>query len=1010
MAEPHDRAHMTGGSESLWEAANTKTEVLNAKHKTRIGFWNVQTMYETGRLAQITSEMQRYSLTILGISECRWTDSGDMKTASGETLLYSGRRDGQHREGVAVMLKKGTERCLLQWKPLSSRLMTVRLKGRHTNLSIIQCYAPTNDSSDEDKDEFYGQLENCILEAPRHDVLLVMGDLNAKVGSSNEHFERVLGKEGCGAMNENGLRLVELCAHNNLVVGGTLFNHRDIHKLTWTSPNDRDHNQIDHIMINGTWRSSLLDVRVRRGADVSSDHYLVVATLRLKLRSAGKKPSQSRRPDVSQLKIPQQRINFVLHLRNRFEALADLATHEDEDPSLQVDRLWDEVKTAYSSASKQVLGTRKKATRKQWIKEATHEAIEARRVLRTQLLGTKSPRLHERLKTQYREANQKVKKLARKDKRDFVEEMASRAEEAAQRGDQGELYKITKLVCGKFHNNSNAPITGKDGKLLATKQEQEKRWAEHFKEVLNQPDPTAPAEVHTRDLELDISTDPPTQHEIRQVIQSLKNGKAPGSDLLCPEFFKVAPAFSASVLHPLFEAIWLTGKVPDDWKRGIIIKIPKKGTLTDCNNWRGITLLSVPGKILGKIIYNRVCAAVDDHLRKEQAGFRKGRGCVDHIFALRNIIEQCAEWQRGLYVNFIDFRKAFDSVHRDSLWKIVRAYGIPDSISDIIKSYYDGYTCSVGNSDIMFQVKTGVRQGCVLSTLLFNLVIDWVLSRTTEDQKRGIRWTLYSTLEDLDYADDLALVAHTHHHIQEKTDRLTTFAAQVGLRVNTKKTEVMTLNTNNPNPVKLGNDDLQYVDRFTYLGSIITTKGGADEDIKNRLNKARNAFRMLNSVWRSSQYSYITKLKLYKCCVISTLLYGAECWRITDTDIRKVDTFHTKNLRRILKIYWPTTISNEALFERCDTDSISNMVMRRRWTWVGHVLRREHDSLLRTALHWTPEGKRRRGRPKTTWRRTFETEMKAARMSWGQVRQLADDRGEWRKLVAALCARRHNGQ
>ena len=146
---------------------------------------------------------------------------------------------------------------------------------------------------------------------------------------------------------------------------------------------------------------------------------------------------------------------------------------------------------------------------------------------------------------------------------------------------------------------------------------------------------------------------------------------------------------------------------------------------------------------------------------------------------------------------------------------------------------------------------------------------------------------LYSTLEDLDYADDLALVAHTHQHIQEKTDRLSTSAAQVGLRINTKKTEVMALNMNNPNPVKLGNDNLQYANRFTYLGSIITTEGGTDEDIKSRLNKAGNTFRMLESVWRSAQYSYITKLKLYKSCVIPTLLYGAECWRITDTDIRK---------------------------------------------------------------------------------------------------------------------------
>ena len=96
---------------------------------------------------------------------------------------------------------------------------------------------------------------------------------------------------------------------------------------------------------------------------------------------------------------------------------------------------------------------------------------------------------------------------------------------------------------------------------------------------------------------------------------------------------------------------------------------------------------------------------------------------------------------------------------------------------DIIQSYYDGFACSVGHSD-MFEVSTGVRQGCAL---LFNLAIDWILSRTTEDEKQGLQWTLFSTLEDLEYADDLALLSHTHSHIQKKIVCLSSYATKVGL-------------------------------------------------------------------------------------------------------------------------------------------------------------------------------------------------------------------------------------
>lgn len=107
----------------------------------------------------------------------------------------------------------------------------------------------------------------------------------------------------------------------------------------------------------------------------------------------------------------------------------------------------------------------------------------------------------------------------------------------------------------------------------------------------------------------------------------------------------------------------------------------RSATLSNCNNWRGITLLSIPSKILAKIIIQRISDAIDKQLRKEQAGFRKGRGCVDHIFTLRNIIEQCTEWPRQLYINFVDFEKAFDSIHRDSLWRILQAYVFQNKLS-----------------------------------------------------------------------------------------------------------------------------------------------------------------------------------------------------------------------------------------------------------------------------------------------------------------------------------------
>ncbi|KAL9970181.1 hypothetical protein ACROYT_G022514 [Oculina patagonica] len=217
-------------------------------------------------------------------------------------------------------------------------------------------------------------------------------------------------------------------------------------------------------------------------------------------------------------------------------------------------------------------------------------------------------------------------------------------------------------------------------------------------------------------------------------------------------------------LYDLFHKSWNAETIPEDWCRGLIVKLPKKGDRTQCTNWRGVTLLSIPSKIFCKIIHMRLSDAIDTILRKEQAGFRPGVGCIDHIFTLRNIFEQCIEWNTKVHVNFIDLEKAFDSIHRDTLWNILLAYGCPEKIVSIIKLFYNNFTCSVIHKKKLtdwFSVRSGLRQGCVLSPMLFLVAIDWIMRKTIGNKRRGIRWTLTSLLEDLDFADDVALVSST---------------------------------------------------------------------------------------------------------------------------------------------------------------------------------------------------------------------------------------------------------
>ena len=191
------------------------------------------------------------------------------------------------------------------------------------------------------------------------------------------------------------------------------------------------------------------------------------------------------------------------------------------------------------------------------------------------------------------------------------------------------------------------------------------------------------------EIELPISCEKPTKAEIKKAIMALSNGKAAGPDGIPADAIKADTETTTSVLHSLFSKIWEKGEVPAQWREGIVMKLPKKGDLRDCNNYQGIMLLSVSGKVLNRIVLERVREAVDPKLGDQQAGFRRNRSCADQIASLRIIVEQSVEWNSTLYFNFLDFRKAFDSVDREILWKLLRHYGVPDKIISLIWSKQD---------------------------------------------------------------------------------------------------------------------------------------------------------------------------------------------------------------------------------------------------------------------------------------------------------------------------------
>ena len=345
-----------------------KNCTFSATQPTKIATWNVRTLFQTGKMAQVCREFLKYKLYILGLTETRWTGSCKIQS-DGTTLLYSGAEEEHHR-GVGIMLNKEAANALIGWKPFNSRIITARFKSRHSKRTVVTVYAPTEDASEDDKDEFYQHCQEVLSNIPSHDIVVLMGDFNAQISSDRRGIETVVGPYGsANATNDNGERMIMLCNINGLCIGNTYFSHKKIHKKTWRSPGGQVENEIDYICISKRWRSSLNDVRVCRGADVGSDHHLVRGTVHLKLKKI-EKPQTIRPFAVETLKDKNLAQQYSEALSNRFLPLLQANDCEEQ---------WTIFTEAMTIVANEHLGRRRGSKKEMWIQEATWNLIDERK-------------------------------------------------------------------------------------------------------------------------------------------------------------------------------------------------------------------------------------------------------------------------------------------------------------------------------------------------------------------------------------------------------------------------------------------------------------------------------------------------------------------------------------------------------------------------------------------------------------------------------------------------------
>jgi hypothetical protein len=357
---------------------------------------------------------------------------------------------------------------------------------------------------------------------------------------------------------------------------------------------------------------------------------------------------------------------------------------------------------------------------------------------------------------------------------------------------------------------------------------------------------------------------------------------------------------------------------------------------------------------------------------------------------------------------------------------------VREKYTPVIKALYSnisGRVRAYGTLSAPFTISSGVRQGCGVSPLLFNFVIDDILETAFGDSDiSGIELFPGRNLLDLEYADDIVLICDSAQACQNAVDRLASVIRQFGMCFSPSKCKVLLQDRHEPVPdFTLNGDTLEVVERFVYLGGCFSTRGLQDE-ITNRIAKARAAFANLRHLWRRHDVSIRLKGRVYNAAVRSVLLYGCETWPLRSQDIQRLSVFDHRCLRSIAHVWWDQRVSNDCVRYRVfgagnRSEPLSAIISRIRLRWLGHVLCMDENRLPRLALFCCPGvgWKKPRGGQSMTWRRGMKALTKRLASvgpcrlpGWGPkesdhawlvtLSDMAQNRPQWRSCCDFLCS------
>lgn len=637
---------------------------------------------------------------------------------------------------------------------------------------------------------------------------------------------------------------------------------------------------LDHIVYQGMGQP--LKVTVRKEIDLS-DHRPVIA--RWKLPSA---PKVTKKLSLDTMEIILKRGFFLRD--ERWVTTAGSKSVDELEKNFS-DVAWEIAK------DNGVMREYKEPKWSNWMSKGTLKLIQARHEM-SELRGTTlfNQEVYDALWADTVSARKDdAKRVSQKKIKDMCE--------AGRENRFKDLWKQLNSACnGNTRIDDESPVLDKKtGELKSTAVEKGKVWAEHFGGLAIDETGNSKSESYWKTImpevesvpTRDMCNDPLTWNELTMALRATPNGKASGIDKIPGELLKlvqneVTPTSNlGKALWLLAESIWTQAKVPLGYRSAIVVPVPKKGDLSDPDNYRGISLISVVLKIVSKVVATRLqtIAERDNLLVKEQAGFRTMEECVAQVATLLEVVKRRANVGKTTYAVFIDFAKAYDKVPHAGLLRKLESIGIKGHLHKLITALYeDPLMCVRVGNDLSDEVRysCGVRQGCPASPILFDIYINDLFEGIEGVNVPGLR----DKIPGLLFADDAVVFADSIGELTASTERLTSWALKWEMKINAKKCGLIKFSDivcevegREDRPVIMaGGDAIPWVDKYMYLGISLDGRLDRATMLNNNVAKGQKALSSLVQLFTKKACPTHLKLLVLKAKLIPILTYGGEIW------------------------------------------------------------------------------------------------------------------------------------